>query len=271
MSNADRQEPSSTTAPPRCRLLDLPAELRLHIYDFAFPYETIYIQAAAAVHVWRKDEAWIRAFERPPSFCGGLLRASKLIYREASPILYERTTFNIDLKPMSHKDMPGRKICEIQDFVVSPHVKNVYLHLQHNVRSYYDPRVLLEPPSKDDWGQVIRAVLMALSYCASASHVHLELDTVHYIDGQHPLSHFEALQCSGEVSLRMKGCADANDRFGGVSGVFLRDPTQFSMQSRGALGLNRRRYDPFLQDFISRLGAQVLSHALSYGSGAHAN
>ncbi|KAK6434767.1 hypothetical protein LTR95_009055 [Oleoguttula sp. CCFEE 5521] len=53
----------------------------------------------------------------------------------------------------------------------------------------------------------------------------------------------------------MKGCASEDDRFGGVSGVFLRDPTQFPMQSRGALGLNRRRYDPFLQDFISRLGA----------------
>ncbi|KAK6400727.1 hypothetical protein LTR95_019274, partial [Oleoguttula sp. CCFEE 5521] len=185
--------------PPRCRLLELPTELRLHMYDFAFPYETIYVQAAAAVHVWRKDEAWIRSFDRPPSFCGGLLRASKLIYREASPILYERTTFNIDLKPMSHEDMPGRKWCDIQDLILSPHVQKVYLRLQHSVRSYYNPRMLLEPRPKDDWGQVIRAVLMALFYCASASYVHLELDTIRYIDNQHPLSHFEALQCSGEV------------------------------------------------------------------------
>nr|OQO28542.1 hypothetical protein B0A51_03717 [Rachicladosporium sp. CCFEE 5018] len=259
MSDTDGQGPSDSTASPRCRLVGLPAEIRLRIYDFAFPYETIYVQAAAAVHVWRKDEAWIRAFDRPPSFCGGLLRASKLIHREASPILYKRTTFNIDLKPMSHKDMPGRKICDIQDFVLGPHAQHVYLHLQHRARFYYRPRMLLEPRSKDDWGQVIGAVLMTLGYCASASHVHLELDTEDYIDDQHPLSHFEALQCSGEVSLRMKNCANEDDRFGGVSGVFLRDPTQFSMQARGALGINRRRYDPFLQDFIGRLGAKVQS------------
>lgn len=72
----------------RCFLLELPAELRLQIYDYIFQVKTIHIWIDWNVYRWRAYT---------PDGTIHLLRTCKTILREAAPVFYEKTTVHFSI------------------------------------------------------------------------------------------------------------------------------------------------------------------------------
>lgn len=72
----------------RCPLLELPAELRLQIYDYLYYVKTIHIWLDWNVYRWR---AYI------PDGSIYLLRTCKAILREAAPVFYDKTTVHFSI------------------------------------------------------------------------------------------------------------------------------------------------------------------------------
>lgn len=70
-------------AAQRSYLLELPAEIRLAIYDFVFPVKTIHIWIDWNVYRWRSYN---------PNGSISLLRTCRTIHEEAAPIFHNKTT-----------------------------------------------------------------------------------------------------------------------------------------------------------------------------------
>lgn len=78
----------STPEKHRCYLLELPPELRLVIYDYFFLVKTINIWIDWNVYRWRSYK---------PNGSVSLLATCKTIFREATPVFYDRTTVHFSI------------------------------------------------------------------------------------------------------------------------------------------------------------------------------
>jgi len=82
---------SNGTEPKRCRLLELPPELRLVIYDYVWDEDIncgLNLNTTDEVHVDYCDS---------PRHMTALLGTCNFIYSEAQPIFYDAIIFHLDL------------------------------------------------------------------------------------------------------------------------------------------------------------------------------
>ncbi|KAK6434765.1 hypothetical protein LTR95_009053 [Oleoguttula sp. CCFEE 5521] len=80
-----------------CRLLELPPELRLRIYELLFPPSKCYFGFAAysqAMRKWR-NYAYQREDRDQRLAAVALLRTCRVMHQEAAPVLYSRTIFEL--------------------------------------------------------------------------------------------------------------------------------------------------------------------------------
>nr|OQO28547.1 hypothetical protein B0A51_03722 [Rachicladosporium sp. CCFEE 5018] len=184
-----------------CRLLELPPELRLRIYEALYPPGQRYFEMFPAVHIFKTSDA-LRPKELQQSVRAvALLRTCRQIHTEATPILYKHTVFDITIGTpwWSFEGIP--ELCSIQDFKLGGPMHSVYLRAPD--------REAISVAEADACTEVVDKVLTMLGNCASVQRVHLEDSTRITCYGtaikRHPraLQRFEALQCQGVMTMSL--------------------------------------------------------------------
>jgi hypothetical protein len=101
----------STMARPRCFFLELPPELRLHIYSYLVKPETIEIYSfwSGRPYIWDMPEVAASLFHAVTTPSGpmhgldpNILRTCRLIHQEAQPLLYQPVSLH--LRPSIYED-----------------------------------------------------------------------------------------------------------------------------------------------------------------------
>ncbi|KAK6442108.1 hypothetical protein LTR95_001662 [Oleoguttula sp. CCFEE 5521] len=170
------------------RLLHLPPELRLRIYKYMFPKQR-------CLYIWYPNSAtWIE--EPAPHIPVALLRASRMVLEEAQPILYKQTVFEIISRPKDAKCKQGIRLCWLEDFTFSPHVREIYLRVPYHIFSFDEDLV------GNAW--VITTLLRKINECRALQLLHVELrGGSGPVVGSITLPYFDILHRRGSMSFSL--------------------------------------------------------------------
>nr|OQO28544.1 hypothetical protein B0A51_03719 [Rachicladosporium sp. CCFEE 5018] len=142
------------------RFQDLPPELRLRTYDFAFLEQTVTLKLARNVRIIDRLD------RNSPAGHAGLLRTCRAIYDEARPILYKKTIFDIALLAKDHRTYSSRKLCWLEDFCVGA-IHSVYLRgPERDWEGNHDDSVV---------ARMVKIVIHKILANGYPHHLHLEL------------------------------------------------------------------------------------------------
>ncbi|OQO12935.1 hypothetical protein B0A48_02399 [Cryoendolithus antarcticus] len=157
-----------------------------------------------------------------------LLRTCRTIYNEASPVLYKHAIFDISVTQMLTMDGNSPKLCWLDDLVLSPHLRNVYLH---NSEFLFDDLQI-----EYGFEETIAKLVDKLNKRPSITwlHINMEIGRLHEC-AQH-FEGFKDLDCPGAVITISTSCPTTRLRPDGV------------MPANGAAMLDR---------IMTRLGAKV--------------
>lgn len=148
--------------PERCRLLELPAELRIAIYEHAFPPKTVHVWVDKNVYRWR---SYIK------KSAVALLATCRQIAAEATPVFHDNTTVHFSICDEFERLLSRyHRFGPLETFNTGSfnHVRKVHLSLHTLADPIYD--LLLHH---------IRGLLARLSFCADirSIEVHFEFWT----------------------------------------------------------------------------------------------
>ena len=166
--------------------LDLPPEVRVLIYEYVLVPSKRYLSIAWETEIYRRDTPLFRPFPI------AVLQTCKLTYNEASPILYDDTTF--DIIPGSFFTGFGTYyIGGVETISSLRNIKKLRLRFPYNGEFGDD--------SRD--GSALTRLLRALDWCSSVKEL-----TILLLDTATTLSRARAIidtlleiKCPGEVSL----------------------------------------------------------------------
>lgn len=208
----------------KCHLLDLPPELRLHIYEYVYNAEVI-ITLAAGLYGFR----WLRQqHESRMENLTGLIQSCKTSYREATPLLHKQLKLHIAILP--HGAVYASHIDEVDRFIA---------HLRLSPNSYplkQIQRVLISIERPEREGMSVTSVLRPFEAIAAALHEDSSVNSVHcvidYVPSGHSKKTFDALQ---------DGCTEAIAR----------------MESNGSCTVERLLLWRTLEEAVKKAGSKT--------------
>ncbi len=120
---AEANQPSITEPLPTAKIpstfhpfMNLPVELRLHIYGLIFPCQNLPFESGA----------W---YVRGPKGCMGILQTNRQIYEEAREIAYRNFSATIDVSAWIYRHQPGKfdsgLLDRLEGYSVSPLPKSI--------------------------------------------------------------------------------------------------------------------------------------------------
>jgi hypothetical protein len=156
----------------RCRLLELPSEVRLIIYGMAFPSRRTSLYAAAEL---------FRSGQKNTHRSVALLATCRAIYTEAQPVLYENTEFKIWCT--SAEDSGHLKnILSARPLIGQMRKLLVQITLA-------DSEPLVDPDNERKWYQTLTSELILLDEAPHLKNIHIELDA--WYGGTHVVAAFD--------------------------------------------------------------------------------
>jgi hypothetical protein len=209
---------TNATGPSRISLLGLPPELRLRIYEEVFPHQICYVE---------HDEKEIIMTSAMGKLSGAMLRTCRLIYREAHPVLYSRTVFDMWVnlfraptiqraRSFIWRHMPGTAHRRL--FIEPRLMKQVTFNvLEHN-----DPT-----PSR----ACIHAMIEALDGCAHVTRLQINFDGRPLMTGRvrngrngvlpKLITALQTLRCRGAINVTI---ASHSDEVNEILGFLVEQP-----------------------------------------------
>nr|OQO28543.1 hypothetical protein B0A51_03718 [Rachicladosporium sp. CCFEE 5018] len=172
-----------------CRLFGIPPELRLRIYELLFPAEVCIMHVSRIVRARHHNNGKIKITSAPIYM--ELLRTCRTIYDEASPVLYKHASLDISVTQMLTMDENSPKLCWLDDLVLSPHLRSVYLH---NSEFLFDDLQV-----EYGFEETIAKLVDKLNKRPSITRLHLNMEIGRLHESAQHFEGFKDIDCSGDA------------------------------------------------------------------------